>query len=96
MARNKFLSALILGPMSFLYGIGVGIRNWMFSKGMLRSVSFDIPVIVVGNLTVGGTGKTPHTEYIVEHMRHSYNVGVLSRGYRRRTKDSCSPKKAPE
>lgn len=71
--------------MSFLYGIGVGVRNWMFSRGILPSVEFDIPVISVGNIAVGGTGKTPHTEYIVDTFRYSRNIAVLSRGYRRHT-----------
>ncbi|MCM1110579.1 MAG: tetraacyldisaccharide 4'-kinase [Clostridium sp.] len=85
MARNKLLSALILAPASLVYGACVGVRNWLFNRGILKSESFDIPVVVVGNIAVGGTGKTPHVEYLVEQMRHSFNVAVLSRGYRRRT-----------
>lgn len=75
----------ILAPISFVYGMVVSVRNWMFDNGMLKSKTFDIPVITVGNIAVGGTGKTPHTEYIVDMMRNIYHVGVLSRGYRRRT-----------
>lgn len=58
----------------------------MFRWGVLRQRSFDIPVVVVGNIGVGGTGKTPHTEYIVDLLRYKYHIGVLSRGYRRSTK----------
>ena len=54
-----------LMPLSWLYGIGVRIRNWMFDIGMLKSQSYDIPIISVGNITVGGSGKTPHVEYLI-------------------------------
>lgn len=85
MARNKLLSIMFLAPMSFLYGIGVGVRNWLYSNDVLKSYEFDIPVVAVGNLAVGGTGKTPHTEYIIDAMRYTHNVAMLSRGYRRHT-----------
>ena len=52
-------------PVAWLYGIGVRIRNELFEMGILKSKSYDIPVISVGNITVGGTGKTPHTEYLI-------------------------------
>ena len=55
-----------LYPLSWLYGIGVCLRNKLFDWGWLRSKSFDVPVICVGNLAVGGTGKTPHTEYLIK------------------------------
>jgi len=73
-------------PLSKLYGIGVAVRNYMFERGMLKQQTADIPVVVVGNIAVGGTGKTPHAEYIVNILRDHYRVGVLSRGYRRATK----------
>ena len=73
-------------PLSWLYGLGVGIRNLMFDLGVLRSQSFSLPVICVGNLTVGGTGKTPHTEYLIRLLSQAHQVAVLSRGYKRRTK----------
>lgn len=76
----------LLTPVSWLYGAVVGIRNWMFESNFLKSVEYDIPVIGVGNLTVGGTGKTPHVEYIVSHLLLDYKVAVLSRGYKRKTK----------
>lgn len=75
-----------LYPLSFLYGIGVGLRNKLFDWGILRSKSFDVPVISIGNLAVGGTGKTPHTEYLTKLLSASRQVAVLSRGYKRRTK----------
>ena len=70
-------------PLSWLYGIGVGVRNYLFEIGILKQRSFDIPVISVGNITVGGSGKTPHVEYIVRLLRDIAKVGVLSRGYKR-------------
>ena len=76
----------ILTPLSWLYGMGVAIRNSLFDCGMLKSRSFDIPVIAVGNLAVGGTGKTPHVEHIVRLLGCSHHVAVLSRGYKRHTK----------
>lgn len=75
-----------LSPVAFLYGAGVALRNKLFDCGMLRSKSFDIPVICIGNIAVGGTGKTPHTEYLIKLLHSNYQVAVLSRGYKRRTK----------
>ncbi len=75
-----------LRPLSWLYGFGVGVRNALFDMGILPSRSYNIPIINVGNLTVGGTGKTPHTEYLVRLLSHRYRVAVLSRGYKRKTK----------
>ena len=75
-----------LYPLSWLYGMGVGLRNKLFDWGWLRSESFDIPVICVGNLVAGGTGKTPHTEYLIRLLtRQQLNVATLSRGYKRQT-----------
>ena len=70
-------------PVAWLYGIGVRIRNELFEMGILKSKSYDIPVISVGNITVGGTGKTPHTEYLIRLLRKKHKVAVLSRGYKR-------------
>lgn len=76
-----------LYPLSWLYGIAVCIRNKLFDWGWLRSKSFDIPVICVGNLAVGGTGKTPHTEYLIRLLQNcGFNIAVLSRGYKRKSK----------
>lgn len=72
-------------PASWLYGLGVRLRNRLFDLGVLRSQSFPIPVISVGNLAVGGTGKTPHVEYLLRLLLPSWRTAVLSRGYRRKT-----------
>ena len=73
-------------PLSWLYGIGVRVRNWMFNIGVLKSQSYDIPIIAVGNITVGGSGKTPHVEYLVNLLHDKLKVGVLSRGYKRKSR----------
>lgn len=73
-------------PLSWLYRAGVGFRNWMFNTGILKSESFPIPIINVGNISVGGTGKTPHVEYLIQLLSGKYQVAVLSRGYKRKTK----------
>lgn len=72
-------------PIAWLYGLGVRVRNKMFDAGLLQSRKFDCPVICVGNITVGGTGKTPHTEYLIRLLQERYRVSTLSRGYKRRT-----------
>ena len=74
-----------LTPLSWLYGMGVALRNALFDMDVLESRSYKIPVICVGNLTVGGTGKTPHTEYLLRLLSPRYKVAVLSRGYKRKT-----------
>lgn len=73
-------------PLSWLYGIGVKFRNMLFDIGVLKSRGFDVPVISVGNITVGGTGKTPHVEYLVKLLKDDFQVAVLSRGYKRKSK----------
>ena len=72
-------------PFSWLYGLIVFFRNKFFDWGFFKREEFDIPVICIGNITVGGTGKTPHTEYIVNLLKDKYRVAVLSRGYGRKT-----------
>lgn len=72
-------------PLSWLYGLGVRVRNLLFDMDILRSKSYDIPVISIGNLTVGGTGKTPHTEYLLRLLLKKHKVAVLSRGYKRKS-----------
>lgn len=84
-ALDKYLR-YVLTPFSWLYGFGVYVRNKFFDWGILKEVSFDIPVVGVGNITVGGTGKTPHVEYILECLRYKRNIAVLSRGYKRKTR----------
>lgn len=73
-------------PLSWLYGIGVRLRNNLFNLGILKSRSFDIPIISVGNITVGGSGKTPHVEYLIKILKDNFKVAVLSRGYKRKSK----------
>ena len=73
-------------PLSWLYGLGVRLRNQLFELGILKSRSFDIPVISVGNITVGGSGKTPHVEYLIRLLKSNSKVAVLSRGYKRKSK----------
>lgn len=76
---------LTLGPLSVLYGLGVNIRNRLFNLGILETHEFDVPIICVGNITVGGTGKTPHTEALINVLKNDYRVACLSRGYKRKT-----------
>lgn len=76
----------LLTPLSWIYGAVTGVRNWLFDQKILKEVEYDVPVVCVGNITVGGTGKTPHVEYILEHMAYDYKIAVLSRGYKRKTK----------
>lgn len=83
--QRKAIVNAILTPFSWVYGLGVWLRNMAFNLHILKTESFDVPVVSVGNITVGGTGKTPHVEYIVEALCQKYNIGVLSRGYKRRT-----------
>lgn len=83
--KDKILTC-VLTPLSWLYGAAVYVRNKLFDFHILPSERFEVPVISVGNITVGGTGKTPHVEWLVEHMCDDYHIAVLSRGYKRRTK----------
>jgi len=77
---------LLLFPFSVLYGCIIIIRNWLFNKKIFKSASFNFPVICVGNLVVGGTGKSPMVEAIVNLLKSHYKIGIISRGYKRRTK----------
>lgn len=82
---RRSLSPLLL-PFSLFYGIAVSVRNKLFDLHILKSTTFNFPVISVGNITVGGTGKTPHVEYLVELLSKKFRVSILSRGYKRKTK----------
>lgn len=79
----KYLK-LLLWPFAALYGAVTGLRNFLYNKGILSATEFDLPVIAVGNLTVGGTGKTPHVEYLLRLLQQ-YRLATLSRGYKRKT-----------
>lgn len=74
-----------LTPLSWIYGLGVWVRNLLYETGVLKSERFSLPVIGVGNITVGGTGKTPHTEYLIRLLCERQQVAVLSRGYKRKS-----------
>jgi tetraacyldisaccharide 4'-kinase len=88
MFSNWFLKSfrILLLPFSILYGLIVWIRNWLYNKNILPSTSFGLPIICVGNLSVGGTGKSPMVEFLVQHLKNDYKVATLSRGYKRKTK----------
>ncbi len=83
--RNNW--KVILIPFAWLYSLVIWVRNTLYDNGFLNSTGFNIPLISVGNITVGGTGKTPHVEYLVELLGEEYRVATLSRGYRRKTRD---------
>jgi tetraacyldisaccharide 4'-kinase len=78
---------ILLYPVSLIYAIITGFRNFLYNYGLLSTTVFPIPIICVGNITVGGTGKTPHTEYLVDLLRQNFRVATLSRGYKRETRD---------
>jgi tetraacyldisaccharide 4'-kinase len=76
----------ILFPFAILYGFIMSIRNFLFDNGIAKSYQFDVPIIAVGNLSVGGTGKTPQIEYLIRLLSENYKVATLSRGYKRQSK----------
>ncbi len=86
MTEKSTLRKIFLLPLARLYGLATTVRNRLFDWGIKKQTEFDVPVVAIGNLAVGGTGKTPHTEYIVNLLRNRYNIGILSRGYKRHTK----------
>ena len=77
---------ILLFPFSLVYALIVTIRNWLFDKGILRSSAFSLPIICVGNLAVGGTGKSPMVEWLIRLLKDQYPIAVLSRGYKRKTR----------
>ncbi len=78
---------LLLYPFALLYGLAVFIRNALFNAGVFKQTGFDVPIISVGNLSAGGTGKTPHIEYLIRLLQpHFPHLSTLSRGYGRKTK----------
>ena len=76
---------ILLLPVALLYGIVVACRNWLYDAGILPSAEFNTSIIVIGNLSVGGTGKSPMTEYLVRLLKDNFPVATLSRGYKRHT-----------
>ena len=83
--RKMNLLRKIVFPFAILYGFVTSIRNFLFDREILKSYSFDLPVIAVGNLSVGGTGKTPQIEYLIRLLSDNYKVATLSRGYKRQS-----------
>ncbi|MDR0969713.1 MAG: tetraacyldisaccharide 4'-kinase [Lentimicrobiaceae bacterium] len=84
MSDSIFIQILLF-PIAMLYKIVLLIRHQLFDWKIIRSKKFDIPIICVGNLSMGGTGKTPHVEYLIRLLSGKYRIGVLSRGYKRKT-----------
>ena len=76
----------LLFPFSLIYGGVLWLRNWIFDKNILKSASFNFPIICLGNIAVGGTGKTPMTEYLIRLLQSNFKTATLSRGYKRKTK----------
>ena len=76
---------ILLYPFALIYGAVVWLRNRLYDAGFFSSIQFSVPVISVGNLSVGGTGKTPHVEYLIRLLQYQYRVATMSRGYKRRT-----------
>ena len=83
---QNVLVKILLAPFSLLYGLGVSIRDFLCRKGLLKGIEFNLPVIAVGNLSVGGAGKTPHIEYMIRLLKDYLEIATLSRGYKRKTK----------
>ncbi|MDD6210101.1 MAG: tetraacyldisaccharide 4'-kinase [Bacteroidales bacterium] len=77
----------LLSPFGLFYRMAVNLRNNFYDWGLFRSTQYNVPVICIGNITVGGTGKTPHTEYLIELLQKDYRIAVISRGYKRKSKD---------
>lgn len=86
MKRNALWLKPFLYLLSIMYGFGVFVRNFLFDFHLLPQESFDIPILSIGNLSAGGTGKTPHTEYIANLLSPHFQVAILSRGYKRKSK----------
>src|SRR6201996_3912915 len=81
---------LLLFPFSLIYGLIVVIRNRCYDTGIFKSYTAEVPVISVGNLQVGGAGKSPMTEYLIRLFKNNHNLATLSRGYGRQTKGYLS------
>src|SRR5258705_8634456 len=88
MFSNWFLKSfrILLLPFALIYWLITWLRNFFYDKNIFRSSSFGLPVISVGNLSIGGTGKSPMVEYLVRHLKDRFKVATLSRGYKRKTK----------
>ena len=87
----KLLKKIIYWKLSLQFYLVTFLRNKFYDFGVFKSYSFETPVISVGNLSVGGTGKTPFVEFLIRHFSKNYKVAVLSRGYKRKSKGSEKP-----
>ena len=79
------IKKILLYPFAIVYGIITSFRNLLYDWKILNSKSFEVHTICVGNLAVGGTGKTPHVEYLINLLKSEFNIATLSRGYKRKT-----------
>ena len=88
MFSNWFLKSfrILLLPFAILFWVIIVIRNWLYDRNIFKSTSFGLPLICVGNLSVGGTGKSPMVEFLVLHLKNHFKVATLSRGYKRKTR----------
>ena len=84
--KRNIIALILLYPFALMYGGIISLRNIFYEAGLLKSIAFNIPVINVGNLSIGGTGKTPHIEYLIRLLTPYINVATLSRGYKRKSK----------
>lgn len=75
----------LLFPFTLLYGLVILVRDYLYTSRIFTRTSFDVPIICVGNISVGGTGKTPHIEWLIRLLQTNYKLAVLSRGYKRKT-----------
>ena len=87
MFSNLFLRSfrILLLPFAVIYWLGLVLRNAFYSLNILKSVRFNLPIICVGNLSIGGTGKSPMVEYLTDLLKDHYKIAILSRGYKRKT-----------
>lgn len=83
---NKNPARWFASPVAWLFGLTISLRNWLYKKGFLKGYSFDLPVISIGNLSTGGTGKSPMTLYLTRLLKEDFKTSILSRGYKRKTK----------
>src|SRR5258705_1874529 len=88
MFSNWFLKSfrILLLPFAIIYWFFAWLRNFFYNKNVFKSSSFGLPVICVGNLSVGGTGKSPMVEWLVEKLKQDFKVATVSRGYKRKTR----------
>ncbi len=85
MRKLRFVVCVVFFPLTIWYAVVVSLRNWMYDRGVLKSYRASVRTIGVGNLIMGGSGKTPHTEWLLRRLGQSRSVALLSRGYGRKT-----------